>query len=300
MYTELILIAAAVVFALCAAVLLAVLILRKRQINKIVDAINDYLQSGVLSDFSPRDNHIAQLQNAVFDLEERLELEKKNTVEKAKQNSRFISDISHQLKTPIAGMRLYCEMESSKNPTPYTQKQLALIEKMENLISRLLTLEKIRSDSYEMEFRTYPAAEFINSLVADFKQIFLDREYRVDASGSLRCDAEWLGEALGNVIKNASEHTPKGGIITVCVNNTQGSVEISVQDNGGGVPEKELSLLFTRFHKTENALPSSAGIGLAITKAVVEKHHGTVYAENKNGGLNVVICLPHIDGRISI
>lgn len=64
------------------------------------------------------------------------------------------------------------------------------------------------------------------------------------------------------------------------------------------MPEKDLPLLFTRFHKTNNALPSSAGIGLAITKAVVEKHHGTVSAENKNSGLCVVICLPHIDGYV--
>ena len=89
-------------------------------------------------------------------------------------------------------------------------------------------------------------------------------------------------------------------MVAVSVKDARGFTQITVQDNGGGVPENELPMLFTRFHKTQNALPSSAGIGLAITKAVVEKHHGTVSAENKNGGLYIVICLPHIDGYVAI
>ena len=75
---------------------------------------------------------------------------------------------------------------------------------------------------------------------------------------------------------------------------------ISVEDNGGGVPEKELPKLFDRFHRAANARPDSAGIGLAIARAVVQKHHGTISAENTAKGLKIVICLPKIDGHESI
>lgn len=78
------------------------------------------------------------------------------------------------------------------------------------------------------------------------------------------------------------------------------STIIEIEDNGGGIAEKDLKNLFTRFFRTENALPASAGVGLAITKAIVEKHHGIVTAENKNDGLCVTMCFPHIDGISAI
>lgn len=288
------------VLAVCAIVLACVFAKWKKRIRTITRSIDQYLETGAVTDFSTRDDLLAQLQNAVFDLENRLEREKQNTRERSRQNTEFISDVSHQLKTPLAGLRLYCEMEHAANPSDHTQKELALVEKMEDLIARLLRLEKIRTDAYTMHFQTYDAADLIDPLIAQFRHLFPKKKYSVTARGKVRCDQEWLGEAVGNLIKNASEHTAPDGCVAVSVQEKNGAAQITVQDNGGGVPKQDLPLLFTRFHKAQNALPSSAGIGLAITKAVVEKHHGTVSAENKNGGLCVVICLPHIDGSVAI
>lgn len=288
------------VLAVCAIVLACVFAKRKKRIRTITRSIDQYLETGAVTDFSTRDDLLAQLQNAVFDLESRLEREKQNTRERSRQNTEFISDVSHQLKTPLAGLRLYCEMEHAANPSDHTQKELALVGKMEDLIARLLRLEKIRTDAYTMHFQTYDAADLIDPLIAQFRHLFPKKKYSVTARGKVRCDQEWLGEAVGNLIKNASEHTAPDGCVAVSVQEKNGAAQITVQDNGGGVPKQDLPLLFTRFHKAQNALPSSAGIGLAITKAVVEKHHGTVSAENKNGGLCVVICLPHIDGSVAI
>lgn len=288
------------VLAVCVIVLSCVFAKRKKRIRTLTKSIDQYLETGAVTDFSTRDDLLAQLQNAVFDLENRLEREKQNTRERSRQNTEFISDVSHQLKTPLAGLRLYCEMEHAANPSDHTQKELALVEKMEDLIARLLRLEKIRTDAYTMNFQTYDAADLIDPLIAQFRHLFPKKQYAVTARGKVRCDQEWLGEAVGNLIKNASEHTAPDGCVAVSVQEKNGAAQITVQDNGGGVPKQDLPLLFTRFHKAQNALPSSAGIGLAITKAVVEKHHGTVSAENKNGGLCVVICLPHIDGSVAI
>ena len=73
-----------------------------------------------------------------------------------------------------------------------------------------------------------------------------------------------------------------------------------IEDNGGGVAEKELPILFRRFHRTENASPDSAGIGLSISKAIVEKHHGTITAENSEKGLRVAMCFPIIDANLKL
>ena len=89
------------------------------------------------------------------------------------------------------------------------------------------------------------------------------------------------------------------GKIAVIIEDSEQSTIVTVSDNGGGVETQELSKIFNRFHRTKKAKPQSAGIGLAITKAIVEKHHGTISAENTEKGLNIIMCFPHLDGYIT-
>lgn len=299
-YSEFILVIIALISFITAIIAVHLYRRRKRDIALLAQSVEAYINNGKRTDFSTKDDCFAPLQNSISDLENLLELEKHNTAVEAKKNTEFISDISHQLKTPLAGIRLYCEMENSVNPSQHNQKELYLIKKMENLIHRLLRLEKIRSDSYIMNFQLYDVDNIIHELIEEFRPLFRNKQYFVSGGGKMRCDKEWFSEAVGNLIKNASEHTADDGTVSVLIESSEKSTIITVQDNGGGVPDDELTKLFTRFHKTENALPDSAGIGLAITKAIVEKHHGTISAENREGGLSVIMCFPHIDGYISI
>lgn len=284
-------------------VLISVFIIKsiktKKQINTLTESIEKYLANGDLTKFSTADNNFSTLQNAVCDLENALELQKHNTETETKKNSDFIADISHQFKTPIAGLKLYIEMDNELNPTDHTEKELQLIEKMEELIQKLLHLEKIKTDAYTMDFNMCEVQEIVSSIITDFKPIFKEKEFTVTGSSKLRCDKSWLFEAIGNVIKNACEHTKDNGKIDVIIEDSEQSTIITVSDNGGGVEKEEISKIFNRFHRTKNAKPQSAGIGLAITKAIVEKHHGTISAENTEKGLNIIMCFPHLDGYIT-
>ena len=98
------------------------------------------------------DNDFARLQNAVGDLEELVNLEKGKLYTENKKNIQFISDISNQHKTPIAALRLYCEMDLARGENTHAQKQLELIDKTEQLIYKLLKLEKVKLDIYFMNF----------------------------------------------------------------------------------------------------------------------------------------------------
>lgn len=271
-----------------------------KNVDKLTDSINDFIDNDTPTEFSTSDNHFSRLQNAVKDMEEKYHLEQNNTARKSKQNIEFVSDISHQLKTPLAGMRLYVEMDNETNPSEHTQKELILIEKMENLIYKLLRLEKIKGDSYTMDFKLESFAELSNEIVDEFKPMFPSKTYTVTGDSNVRMDKAWMYEAVANIIKNASEHTDDNGVIEITIDDSEKSTNISISDNGGGVSNEDLPKLFSRFHRTDNANPNSAGIGLAITKAIIEKHHGTITAENGKEGLNVNICLPHIDGYITI
>lgn len=281
-------------------VLIAVVVTNKIKIKKINQSIDEFFNDGKLTELSTSDGATAQLQTNICELENRLVLERENTRQESKNNTEFISDISHQLKTPLAGLRLYCEMEHSTSPDAHTEKELELIGKMEKLIHNVLKLEKIRSDTYVMSFKKHDISEILNELKSEFSPLFPQKQITVNGTGIFRCDKVWLREALGNIIKNACEHTKKDGTVDILVEQAKKSVSVTIEDDGSGVPDNELPLLFQRFHRSQNASPHSAGVGLAITKAIVEKHHGTIVAENGEKGLKITICFPIIDANLKL
>lgn len=281
-------------------VLLIFYIRQKRKIRQLTADIDAFITSGILTELSTSDDALAQLQTNICDLENRMMQERSYNKKTAENNAAFISDISHQLKTPLAGLRLYCEMAHNQAPDSYTKKELALIEKMEKLIFNVLKLEKLRSDTYAMNFTEYDAAEIALDLKKEFLHLFPNKIITVSGSGLFRCDREWLREALGNVIKNACEHTADNGKISVIIEQSDKTVSVTVEDNGGGVPEEDCTKLFERFYRAQKAAPDSAGIGLAITKAIVVKHHGTVSAENSKEGLRINMCFPIIDANTNL
>lgn len=272
----------------------------KKDINILCDGINKFINTKEKIQFSVHDDLFSELQNSIADLQDIITLEQNKRLSDNKKNTEFISDISHQLKTPISALRLYCEMDINSNPTEHSEKGLQLIDKIEKLIYQLLRLEKIETDAYVMDFRYNKAEIIIKKLIADFKPLFPKKDIRVTGSSTVRCDSIWLEEAIGNVIKNACEHTAPDGKINIEISENNRSTLIAIADNGGGAKDDELTKLFTRFYKAEGSSSNSAGIGLAITKAIIEKHHGIISAENKNNGLCVTICIPHIDGYENI
>ena len=272
----------------------------KKDVDNIINGINDFINYDINTQFSIYDNDFARLQNSIVDLEEIVNLERNRLIKENEKNTQFVSDISHQLKTPIAALRLYCEMDYENNRSEHTEKQLQLIDKMENLIYQLLRLEKIKLESYVMDFKYGSIEDTIKSVFNDFRVLFPDKKFVLNGSSSLRYDSKWISEAFANIIKNACEHTADDGKISVVISESPRSTIIEISDNGGGIRDEEIKNLFTRFFKSDTSPATNTGIGLSVSKAVIDKHHGTINAENRNGGLCFTICLPHIDGYESI
>lgn len=289
-----------VVLAVVSMILIISHFIQKKKIRNLTESIDKFIKDDTMTELSTSDDSLAHLQSNICELENRIIQQREYTKQEAKNNTEFISDISHQLKTPLAGLRLYCEMEHNSSPSSHTEKELELISKMEKLIFNVLKLEKIRSDTYAMNFEKYELSDIANDLKNEFSHLFPQKNITVSGFGAFRCDKSWLREAFGNVIKNACEHTESDGTVDILIEEAEKTVSVIFEDNGGGVPEAELPKLFERFHRTHNASPDSAGIGLAITKAIVEKHHGTIIAENSNKGLRVSMCFPIIDANLKL
>ena len=280
-------------------VLGVMLLLCRKRTAAIQAALNDYLKNGTPLPYSLREGDLALLQNELSDLIARLELEKQKAKDIDRKNATFAADVSHQLKTPLAGLRLYCELDA-QNGNPNAEKELRLIEKTERLVAELLKLQKIRADSFDFMFEGAALQTLTEEIFAAFRPLYPKKRFELTGTAVLRCDRAWLNEALSNIVKNACEHTPEDGRIQAVIQDSDKSVILTLEDNGGGVPASELPHLFERFYKAKNASPDSTGLGLAITKEIVSKHHGTVTAENAEKGLRLTLCFPKIDANRKI
>lgn len=280
--------------------LTVVIIIMKRKEADLRRSIDGFLDTGAKTGFSTGSSELALLQCSVSELENRLLFEREQAAVKTRKNADFIADVSHQLKTPLAGLRLYCEMEQSAAPNSHNEKELKLIEKMEKLVYDLLRLEKLKADAYEMNFEEVRLNTLLNGVVSDLSGLFPGKVFTVTGDAVLRCDREWLGEAVSNIAKNAAEHTAPEGSVELTAETGDNAVIVRIEDDGGGVSDDLLPKLFDRFYRAENAAPGSTGIGLAISKTIIEKHHGTVTAENGARGLRFTICLPVIDANEKI
>lgn len=268
----------------------------RRRARMLAEQIEQYLQDGTALPFSVRDQAFSRLHNDVCDLMHALDTSRENRRKEADENADFVADVSHQLKTPLAGLRLFCELTDETNARDNAAKQLQLIERMETLVQSLLRLEKIRAGAYDMHFTAQSLQGIILSCAAELRPMFPQKQIVCTGDAVLSCDKPWLMEAFGNLLKNACEHTEPDGTVSIRMETTERSVLVTVQDNGGGVPEAELPRLFHRFVTSGNATPNSTGIGLAISRAIVERHHGSITAENTADGLLVTLCFPLIDG----
>jgi signal transduction histidine kinase len=282
----------AALFLLC----VALLIRRGQESVRLHDQILRFLNGEISSPaFSVRDDRFALFENAVLELEARLLTAGENRLEERKSAERLIVDISHQLKTPIAGLRLYCEMDAGA----HEEQELQLLARMEHLIASLLRLERLRADGYEFQFEVHELSDVAREAASKVAPLFPARRIEITGAAQLSCDKGWMGEAFTNLIKNACEHTGSNGKIEISFEQAEGEALCVFQDDGGGVPPSELPRLFTRFFRSSASVsPDGAGVGLAIVRAVVEKHHGTVSAENARGGLCVTLCLPVLHHRL--
>lgn len=173
------------------------------------------------------------------------------------------------------------------------------IQRMENLIHSLLRLERLCADGYAFSFTSIDAETIIREQWQGLQAIWPSKRLMIDGSAYIRGDENWLGEAFLNLLKNACEHTPDDGVIRVQLERTEAAFFCTIEDNGGGVASEELPQLFRRFYRAQHQSKNGAGIGLAIVKEIIQRHHGNITAENGKHGLKMTISMPMLDRNLT-
>lgn len=266
---------------------------RIRKLAELVDGFNS--GTSEILDVALQEDRLAQLHNGIADLQQSFIRAKQLNSEECIRTSQLTADISHQLKTPLTTLRLYTELDNA----PHMEASLEQIQRMEDLIQALLRLERLCADGYSFQFVQAEAKEIILEQWQSLQSIWPDKQLIIDGEAHIRCDEKWLGEAFLNLLKNACEHTDVNGMICVQLERTEAAFFCVIEDNGGGVAPDDLTKLFQRFYRAEHQSRSGSGIGLAIVKEIIHRHHGNITAENGEHGLKISISMPMLDHNLA-
>ena len=210
--------------------------------------------------------------------------------ENQRQNKEFlqniISDVSHQIKTPLSALKMYHEIiESHKDDaaavSSFTEKSQREIKRMEDVIYTLLKLARLDAGIIQMEKTPENLSVLMQDVMERF-EIWAEREHKtITLSGKedvvLSCDALWVSEAIGNIVKNALEHTENGGHIEVKWSQSPLMTQIEISDDGKGIHPEDLYNIFKRFYRSRfSSDVHGIGLGLPLAKSIVEAHGGTI------------------------
>ncbi len=229
--------------------------------------------------------------------------EEREQAQGAKKNlADNMADLSHQLKTPAASIGLTLSLLKKKAWDEETKQDIGRMEgqvgHLQHLVGSMLTLSRLDAGVLELEEKEFDLEEMLVDAVQPFVRQMEEKGICFGIQGadgiSLSGDFGWCSEAFGNIIKNCVEHTPERGDISIVCRYNPIYTEIVIQDSGGGFDEADLPHLFERFYRGAGSSKDSAGIGLALSKSIIEKENGTVTAENiKTGGARFRIKFYH-------
>lgn len=206
----------------------------------------------------------------------------------------IISDISHQLKTPLASLNVFVDLLLEDKVQDDAQRKQILREaenqltRMEWMVLSMLKLARIEAGAIQFEKKKVPLQPLLMQAVEGVQFLVNKREQSLqvicDENVEMLCDGDWLTEAIINLLKNASDYSGKGKRIWIEVEAANVYTRIYVKDEGVGIPEEEIPNIFKRFYRVHREVnPNSVGIGLSLTKSIVEGMGGSIRVNSKEG-----------------
>lgn len=219
--------------------------------------------------------------------------EKKRNEEMIQSKLRFFTDISHEIRTPVTliiGQLENLLQSYSVHPKAY-DKMLRIHKNALNLkvlISELLDFRKQEQEGLNLKISEVDLVAYLEEIYFVFQEYALSKKILFEFlheknNVSIWIDTEQIKRVMQNLLSNAFKNTPEGGTVVLSIAESEREVSISITDNGYGIPSEELNRIFERFYQAESvAMSQGTGIGLALSKGIVEAHSGQIRVKSKN------------------
>lgn len=248
------------------------------------------------------DNVLSSLKDDIYKMTIKLKNMADNSNKEKKYLATTLSDISHQLKTPLTSLFVFNEILKQDNLDLKTRKEILeksekQLERIKWLITSLLKMSQLDSGSITLQKDKVNLQKLINEscepflISLDLKNIKL--QINIDKKAFIICDKNWTIEAISNIVKNALEHVKENGTITIQTITNPIYLKLEIIDDGEGIKAEEINHIFERFYHG-NKNKDSIGIGLNMSKMIIEKQKGHIEVESKlNKGTKFSIYFYH-------
>lgn len=304
--------------AVCAALLVVtagsgavasyMLVKKRRQQESLILSMLEQCLSGDY-DLSEEKSSLEALENPLFadsmeKLAQSLKLKTERLHEERDNTKSMVTDISHQLKTPLSALRvcldMYDEAESQQERSEFFERSLQQLEKLEGLTAALVNISRLESHMIVLKRETVMLSEIlvgaVNSVYHKAKTKEIDILTDDFDDIALDIDRKWTGEAVFNILDNAVKYSPRGSRVEISVTLLFSFIRIEIRDRGIGIPLDEHNKIFRRFYRGSSpdvTREEGSGVGLYLCRRIIEEQQGTVTAKSAHdGGSIFVIQLP--------
>ncbi|MBQ6096066.1 MAG: HAMP domain-containing histidine kinase [Lachnospiraceae bacterium] len=273
--------------------------------KRIMEHLDQMLEAGINGTFEEShydETQLSKLESKWLRYLSSSKLAYQKTREDREKLQQLVSDISHQTKTPLSNILLYTELLQEKDLGEESQGLVNEIrkqsEKLEFLIQSLVKTSRLETGTFAMMPEERGLKALVEAAVSQVRPKAESKEIEIQLlpseSVSARCDAKWTQEALFNILDNAVKYSSENKRITVELKSYELFACISVADEGPGIAEEELPLVFGRFYRGKNVREESGvGIGLYLSRQIIEGQGGYITVKSELGiGSTFEIFLP--------
>lgn len=272
---------------------------KEKEINeviKIIEEINNKNYSFKMKDINEED--LSLLKNEIYKttimLNEISEISKKDK----KELEESLEDISHQLKTPLTSILIMIdtllddEDMDQNTREDFLRNMKREVMNINFLVKSILKLSRLDTNTVKFISKKESVKEIINeailnvSLLSDLKNVKIETNL---SDSFITCDYKWQIEALTNILKNSIEHSYENNKVLIESSENNAYVKITIKDFGSGIAKEDINHIFERFYKGKDSDYDSIGIGLALSKSIIEKQNGKISVESSDDGTTFII-----------
>ena len=272
---------------------------KEKEINeviKIIEEINNKNYSFKMKDINEED--LSLLKNEIYKttimLNEISEISKKDK----KELEESLEDISHQLKTPLTSILIMIdtllddEDMDQNTREDFLRNMKREVMNINFLVKSILKLSRLDTNTVKFISKKESVKEIINeailnvSLLSDLKNVKIETNL---SDSFIICDYKWQIEALTNILKNSIEHSYENNKVLIESSENNAYVKITIKDFGSGIAKEDINHIFERFYKGKDSEYDSIGIGLALSKSIIEKQNGKISVESSDDGTTFTI-----------